>query len=113
MERDGENKSGKPAGLRLLTKKDVARLPACSIRMVERLVASGTLTAVKIRGAVRFRSSDIEQIGSSTFSVEYRERCLGWRHRVSIPTGLDHSAQGCAPRATLGENRKKSQPCKG
>jgi excisionase family DNA binding protein len=61
MERDGENKSGKPAGLRLLTKKDVARLPACSIRMVERLVASGTLTAVKIRGAVRFRSSDIEQ----------------------------------------------------
>jgi hypothetical protein len=38
----------------LLTKKDVARLPACSIRMVERLVASRTLTAVIIRGAVRF-----------------------------------------------------------
>jgi excisionase family DNA binding protein len=55
-------KPGSPAGLRLLTKKDVARLLACSIRMVERLVASGTLTAVKIRGAVRFRSSDIEQI---------------------------------------------------
>ena len=55
MESDGENKPSKPAGMRLLTKKDVARLLACSIRMVERLVASGTLTAVKIRGAVRFR----------------------------------------------------------
>jgi len=49
------DKPGSPAGLRLLTKKDVARLLACSIRMVERLVASGTLTAVKIRGAVRSR----------------------------------------------------------
>jgi excisionase family DNA binding protein len=47
---------------KLLRKKDVARLLACSVRMVERLVASGTLTVVKIRGAVRFRSSDIEQI---------------------------------------------------
>jgi excisionase family DNA binding protein len=34
----------------------------CSVRMVERLVASGQLTAVKIRGAVRFRLSDVEQI---------------------------------------------------
>jgi len=49
------DKPGSAAGLRLLTKKDVARLLACSIRMVERLVASGTLTAVIIRGAVRFR----------------------------------------------------------
>jgi excisionase family DNA binding protein len=45
-----------------VTKKEVARLLACSVRMVERLVASGTLTAVKIRGAVRFRLRDIEQI---------------------------------------------------
>jgi excisionase family DNA binding protein len=62
MQSDIENKPGKPAGLQLLTKKQVANLLACSVRMVERLVASGTLTAVKIRGAVRFRSSDIEQI---------------------------------------------------
>jgi len=62
MENDGENKPGKPAALQLLTKKQVANLLACSVRMVERLVASGTLTAVKIRGAVRSRSSDIEQI---------------------------------------------------
>ena len=54
--------SDSAVGEKLLRKKDVARLLACSVRMVERLVASGTLTAVKIRGAVRFRSSDIEQI---------------------------------------------------
>ena len=62
MQNEVENKPGKPTALQLLTKKEVARLLACSVRMVERLVASGTLTAVKIRGAVRFRSSDIEQI---------------------------------------------------
>ena len=50
------------ASYQLVTKKEVARLLACSVRMVERLVASGTLTAVKIRGAVRFRLRDIEQI---------------------------------------------------
>jgi excisionase family DNA binding protein len=62
MQNDVDNKSGKPARMQLLTKKQVANLLACSCRMVERLVASGTLTAVKIRGAVRFRSTDIEQI---------------------------------------------------
>ena len=56
------DKPGSPAGLRLLTKKDVARLLACSIRMVERLVASGTLAVAKIRGAVRYRSWDIYQL---------------------------------------------------
>jgi excisionase family DNA binding protein len=65
MSGEDTNRDGKPGqatGLQLLTKKEVAGRLACSIRMVERLVASGTLTAVKIRGAVRFRSSDIEQI---------------------------------------------------
>ncbi len=62
MQSEVENSVGKPARMQLLTKKQVANLLACSVRMVERLVASGTLTAVKIRGAVRFRSSDIEQI---------------------------------------------------
>jgi excisionase family DNA binding protein len=47
---------------KLLRKKQVADMLACSVRMVERLVASGKLTAVKIRGAVRFRLSDVEQI---------------------------------------------------
>ena len=56
---------GQPAlavGEKLLRKKEVASRLACSDRMVERLVASGKLAAVKIRGAVRFRSSDVEQI---------------------------------------------------
>ncbi len=56
-----ENKSN-GALHQLLTKKQVANLLACSCRMVERLVAAGTLTTVKIRGAVRFRLRDIEQI---------------------------------------------------
>jgi excisionase family DNA binding protein len=50
------------AGEKLLRKKDVARVLACSTRHVERLVASGKLLAIRIGGAVRFRSSDIEQI---------------------------------------------------
>jgi excisionase family DNA binding protein len=62
MQSDAENKPGKSIGLQLVTKREAARLLACSIRMVERLVASGILKAVKIRGAVRFRLSDIEQI---------------------------------------------------
>jgi len=62
MQNEFESEPGKPAGLQLLTKKQVARMLACSVRMVERLVASGKLTAVKIRGAVRFRLSDVEQI---------------------------------------------------
>jgi excisionase family DNA binding protein len=62
MQTEVQNKPAKLAGMQLLTKKEVARLLACSVRMVERLVASGTLTAVKIRGAVRFRLSDVEQI---------------------------------------------------
>ena len=62
MQSEVRNKPANLAGLQLLTKKEVARLLACSVRMVERLVASGTLTAVKIRGAVRFRLSDVEQI---------------------------------------------------
>jgi excisionase family DNA binding protein len=62
MQSDVESKSDKPTVLQLLTKKEAARLLACSSRMIERLVASGKLTPVRIRGAVRFRLSDIEQI---------------------------------------------------
>jgi excisionase family DNA binding protein len=47
---------------KLLRKREVASRLACSTRMVERLVASGKLTAVKIRGAVRFRLGDVVQI---------------------------------------------------
>ena len=51
-----------PANLQLLTKAEAARLLACSVRMIERLVAAGTLAKVQIRGAVRFRLSDIERL---------------------------------------------------
>jgi hypothetical protein len=79
--------------LRLLTKKDVARLPACSIRMVERTVASGTLTAVIMRGAVRFRSSDIEQIDRALLNAcDWQVACnvtadlfVVWRNRQTCP----------------------------
>jgi excisionase family DNA binding protein len=54
--------AGIPAKLQLVTKQEAAKLLACSCRMIERLVASGALVKVKIRGAVRFRLSDIEQI---------------------------------------------------
>ena len=47
---------------KLLRKREVALRLACSTRMVERLVASGKLTAVKIQGAVRFRLRDVEKI---------------------------------------------------
>jgi len=47
---------------RLLRKKEVAALLACSTRMVERLVSAGKLRRVQVLGAVRFRLSDVEQI---------------------------------------------------
>jgi len=62
MQSNVETKPSNATALQLLTKKQVADMLACSVRMVERLVASGKLTAIKIRGAVRFRLSDVEQI---------------------------------------------------
>jgi excisionase family DNA binding protein len=60
---DRELQGAEPIAVeKLLRKKEVASRLACSGRMVERLVASGKLTTVKIRGAVRFRLSDVEQI---------------------------------------------------
>src|SRR5277367_794062 len=47
---------------RLLRKKEVAELFACSLRSVDRLVARGKLTRVKILGGVRFRLSEVQAI---------------------------------------------------
>jgi len=47
---------------RLLPKKVVAALLACSVRTLEREVQDGNLTRVKIRGAVRFRESEVNKI---------------------------------------------------
>lgn len=46
----------------LLRKRDVgSRLGVCN-RTVERLVASGKLTRVKVLGAVRFRMSEVQNL---------------------------------------------------
>lgn len=47
---------------RLLRKKEVAQLLACSTRMVERLVSGGKLTRILVLGAVRYRLSEVRQI---------------------------------------------------
>lgn len=47
---------------RLLTKKQVAEVLACSPRTVEREASCGRLTRIKIRGGVRFRQSEVNGI---------------------------------------------------
>lgn len=47
---------------KLLRKKEVAQLLACSERTVERLVAVGRLAQVKVLGSVRFRLSDVQSL---------------------------------------------------
>jgi len=49
---------------RLLRKKDLAQLFACSVRTIERLVQDGLLNPVRIRGAVRFLESEAKSIFS-------------------------------------------------
>lgn len=47
---------------KLLRKKQVAELLACSQRTVDRLVSLGRLTRVKILGGIRFRFSEVQII---------------------------------------------------
>ena len=47
---------------KLLRKKQVAELLACSPRTVDRLVASGQLTAIRILGGIRFRLSQVHAL---------------------------------------------------
>jgi excisionase family DNA binding protein len=44
----------------LLRKKEVAKMLACSLRTVDRLVNSGRLTRVEIMGGIRFRLSQVQ-----------------------------------------------------
>ena len=46
----------------LLRKKDVAKMLACSLRTVDRLVNAGRLTRVKILGGIRFRLSQVQML---------------------------------------------------
>ena len=47
---------------RLLRKKEAAAILACSTRTIEREASSGRLTCIKVRGGVRFRTSEIMAI---------------------------------------------------
>ena len=47
---------------RLLQKKQVAKILACSLRTVDRLVNAGRLTRVKILGGIRFRFSQVQML---------------------------------------------------
>jgi hypothetical protein len=44
---------------KLLKKKQVAEMLACSLRSVDRLVVVGKLTRVRILGGIRFRLSQV------------------------------------------------------
>ena len=50
----------------LIRKQRVAALLDCSVRTVEREVACGRLTPVKVRGGVRFRESEVNKIITGT-----------------------------------------------
>jgi excisionase family DNA binding protein len=47
-----------------VSKKEAAGLLGLSVRTIERLLASGRLTKIKVLGAVRIRLSELEQIAS-------------------------------------------------
>lgn len=47
---------------KLVKKKQVAEMLACSLRTVDRLVNSGRLTRVKIMGGIRFRLSQVQNL---------------------------------------------------
>jgi excisionase family DNA binding protein len=53
---------------KLLRKKEVAALLACSERTVDRLVAVGRLARVKILGGVRFRLSEVQSLMNGELS---------------------------------------------
>ena len=47
---------------KLLRKKEVAEMLACSIRTIDRLVESGKLTRVKVLGAIRYKLEEVETL---------------------------------------------------
>ena len=49
-------------GEKLLRKKQVAEMLACSGRTVDRLASLGRLTRVRILGGIRFRLSQVQAI---------------------------------------------------
>ena len=47
---------------KLLRKREVAEMLACSERTIDRDAACGRLTRVRVRGGVRFRLSEVQAI---------------------------------------------------
>lgn len=47
---------------KLLRKKQVAEMLACSLRTVDRLVNAGKLSRVRILGGIRFRLSQVQSL---------------------------------------------------
>ena len=47
---------------RLVRKRDVAEILSCSVRTVDRLVAKGELSPVKILGSKRYKVNEIEML---------------------------------------------------
>lgn len=64
MKRNDIKMNYEPAnnGERLLRKRQVAEMLACSVRTVDRLVNAGRLTRVKILGGIRFRLSQVQTL---------------------------------------------------
>jgi excisionase family DNA binding protein len=44
---------------KLITKKEASQILSTSVRTVERIVASGKLVKIKLRGSVKFRLADV------------------------------------------------------
>ena len=57
-----ESKTANKSNQRLITKKMAAQRLSISTRTVDRMVAEGLLEKVFLRGSVRFREYDIDQI---------------------------------------------------
>ena len=49
-------------GEKILRKKEVASILACSARSIDRLASSGRLDRIRYLGAVRFRLSQVQAI---------------------------------------------------
>lgn len=54
-----KNIQRKPVEDKLLRRKEAAAILACSERTIDREASSGRLSRVKVRGAVRFRESEV------------------------------------------------------
>lgn len=60
----------------LLSRRQVAGLLACSTRSVDRLIAAGTLQAVKVEGSTRVRRGDLDTYIAGLSPRSFREQVV-------------------------------------